>query len=317
MLKIYVLKCYDNKYYVGKTRKNVDERFLEHLCNDNSCSFTMKHKPMKIIDHYETNDPLDEDKTTKKYMMEYGIDNVRGGSYTKLELEDWQIKSLNHEFVSTNDLCYKCKLSGHFAKDCGNNEIVNYINEIDNEIKKIKKIYDQIVLLTTQINDSKYVDHSMIEEIKKCAADEKIKKELMIERELVTKKIKLLRQDIRIDRQEKQYMISKINEELGIVSRKISGIPSNDWIISKINDIHRKIFIGDKPSCYGYKNISILNFYDCDVKALEIINYNIDKKIQLNNILAEYKNKEYIKNVLIGLYEKRYNLLNNYKFKLK
>ena len=50
----------------------------------------------------------EEDKITKKYMMKYCIKNVRGDSYTKLELEEQQIKSLNHEFVAMVDLCYKC-----------------------------------------------------------------------------------------------------------------------------------------------------------------------------------------------------------------
>jgi len=129
---IYVLLCQNDKYYVGKTIKDVQQRFNEHLLSfDNKCIFTLKNKPIKIIETLLTDDPLDEDKITKKYMMKYGIDNVRGGSYTKLILEDWQIKTLYHEFDSARDICYKCKKDDHFVNEC--NVICNNENDGDSE----------------------------------------------------------------------------------------------------------------------------------------------------------------------------------------
>ena len=49
-------------------------------------------------------------------MFDYGIENVRGGSYTKITLDDWQLKALEHEFLSMGDKCFKCKKSGHIAR---------------------------------------------------------------------------------------------------------------------------------------------------------------------------------------------------------
>lgn len=44
-------------------------------------------------------------------MCKYGIENVRGGAYCKVKLDDWQIKTLEHEFTSMSDKCYNCSTS--------------------------------------------------------------------------------------------------------------------------------------------------------------------------------------------------------------
>jgi predicted GIY-YIG superfamily endonuclease len=45
---IYILKLNDNKYYVGKTNKIVNERYQEHI--DGVGSFwTKKYKPLYLI----------------------------------------------------------------------------------------------------------------------------------------------------------------------------------------------------------------------------------------------------------------------------
>ena len=51
-------------------------------------------------------------------MEKYGIDNVRGGSYTCIELDEEQEELLNKEIMSANDICYRCGRSGHFSNNC-------------------------------------------------------------------------------------------------------------------------------------------------------------------------------------------------------
>ena len=116
MLYIYVLKLTNNKYYIGKTVNPVFR--LDSHFDSNGSVWTSKYKPVSVIEIIPNCDDYDEDKITKKYMGLHGIKNVRGGSYTKINLEDWQIKSLEHELKGSNDLCYICGKSGHFASDC-------------------------------------------------------------------------------------------------------------------------------------------------------------------------------------------------------
>jgi subtilase family serine protease len=51
-------------------------------------------------------------------MEQYGINNVRGGAYSCMELDSDQECNLVSEIISANDLCARCGRSGHFIKSC-------------------------------------------------------------------------------------------------------------------------------------------------------------------------------------------------------
>ena len=115
MVFIYILKLKNNKYYVGKT-EDPDLRLLAHQNNSGSM-WTKKYKPIKVIELFE-GDKYDEDKYVHKYMDKYGIENVRGGSYSSIKLRKDQLNNLKHINKSQNDRCFKCNRKGHFASNC-------------------------------------------------------------------------------------------------------------------------------------------------------------------------------------------------------
>lgn len=93
MVNIYVLKLEKGKYYVGKTN---NPRFrLENHFNSNGSQWTKKYKPLKIIEIKPDCDDYDEDKITRQYMDKYGIENVRGGSFVSINLEQSVIDTLH------------------------------------------------------------------------------------------------------------------------------------------------------------------------------------------------------------------------------
>ena len=116
MLFIYVLQLQNDKYYIGKTL-NPHFRFETHFTNNGS-EWTKLHKPIKILELIPNCDNYDEDKYTYKYMDKYGIDNVRGGSYTSPILDKETINQLKKISNSNNNRCFICSNIGHFAKDC-------------------------------------------------------------------------------------------------------------------------------------------------------------------------------------------------------
>ena len=129
---IYTLELENGKYYVGRT--NVPkQRILKHFQEEGS-EWTKLHKPVRILSQVK-GDEFDEEKYTLIAMENYGIDNVRGGSYCKLYLSQHEKDKALQTIRSITDKCYKCGKKGHFAKDCNNDNCTNN-EDNDNELKK-------------------------------------------------------------------------------------------------------------------------------------------------------------------------------------
>lgn len=128
MLYIYILKLQQGKYYVGKT-SNPYFRIESHF-NSEGSEWTKINKPVELLELIEGDD-YDEDKYTKIYMDKYGIDNVRGGSYSSVKLDKETKNQLIKISNSTNNRCFKCKKDGHFAKDC---KYQNSTNESEEDV---------------------------------------------------------------------------------------------------------------------------------------------------------------------------------------
>lgn len=116
MTHIYILQLEHDKYYVGRTN-NLEFRLNDHFQNNGSV-WTKKYKPLSIVEIINNCDNYDEDKYTIKYMEKFGINNVRGGSFCEIILNEQNIEMLTKFIRNANDKCYICGMSDHFANNC-------------------------------------------------------------------------------------------------------------------------------------------------------------------------------------------------------
>jgi predicted GIY-YIG superfamily endonuclease len=140
MRSIYVLSCENNKYYIGKTEKFLS-RITDHFKNNGS-EWTKLYKPIRVLEVKDNADEFEKDRYTKIYMKKYGIENVRGGSYSQVVLPFYKVQALQDEICTLEDLCFKCNDTGHFARDClvGKN-IIWYCEYCNKEFNNQEKAY--------------------------------------------------------------------------------------------------------------------------------------------------------------------------------
>ena len=145
MLYIYVLQLQNDKYYVGKTI-NPHSRIEAHFTNNGS-EWTKLHKPIKLLELIPNCDDYDEDKYTYKYMDKFGIDNVRGGSYSTPVLDDCTINQLVKISNSVNNRCYTCGKYGHYANDCDSGDSGDSgsdTNQGNNKYANVDNVYNVV-----------------------------------------------------------------------------------------------------------------------------------------------------------------------------
>lgn len=120
MVAIYILKCDQDKYYIGKSN-NADFRIKDHFEKGGS-QWTKKYKHIEIVEIRDDCKDSDEQIVTQEYMKKYGIQNVRGGPWCKKKITEDEEAFIEGMIRGNDDICYICGKSGHFARYCKDKE---------------------------------------------------------------------------------------------------------------------------------------------------------------------------------------------------
>ena len=116
---IYVLRQVKSKWYVGETTRPTTRILFEHMGDGaRACHFTRKYKPIECFSCKPKLTKFDEITVTLKYMMEYGIDNVRGACWTNEVLTAQERTHIQRLIDAANQACYHCHQPGHQTSKC-------------------------------------------------------------------------------------------------------------------------------------------------------------------------------------------------------
>lgn len=123
---VYVLRLLGNKYYVGKS-VTPDIRINNHF-NGKGSNWTKKHKPIEVIEMSPQTNKFHEEFKTIDYMDKYGVENVRGGSFSEIILSTDNINTINKMINTANDRCFLCGSKNHFSNKCALRKLPSKFN---------------------------------------------------------------------------------------------------------------------------------------------------------------------------------------------
>jgi len=117
MDKLYILKLENDKWFIGKSA-NVEKRYEQHL-NGEGDPFTQLHKPISLELSRDLTSETDQDETVREYMRKYGVENVRGGIYSKTEFNSNDLRKIrddiSYEEAIKNRRVFEAKVQNEFT----------------------------------------------------------------------------------------------------------------------------------------------------------------------------------------------------------
>lgn len=116
MSVVYILGLEDDCWYVGQT-DDFNRRLSEHL-EGRGAAWTSLHRPL-VWQFYENQQS--EEWMVIELMATYGVDQVRGGSFSSIELSDADRVTITKMIDTRRNRCFTCHQTGHFTKRCPTN----------------------------------------------------------------------------------------------------------------------------------------------------------------------------------------------------
>jgi len=156
---VYVLELKNGFYYIGNLS-------ISEIRAGSGTSWTKLHQPVSVVEKIyrdsEYDDEFDENEIVYKYMKKYGIDKVRGGSYSTAVLSDYSIKILN-EKLNKKEYTYKPDVNTILRVSDDNFTTVVYDSSKKNQTSDSKK--NSGSSSSSSANVCSYCEMSFIDEI--------------------------------------------------------------------------------------------------------------------------------------------------------
>ena len=138
---LYVIACKSGKYFIycSTEKSEEDIRFHTKILYD----FFKNNEMIHVVKKIENIKLNDVDNHVKKYMCKYGIENVRGGTYSEEELPDYmlqtlhdEMKTIHHEIIHNEEIINEIFENYEEDKQLSKNDLQKKIENCKKEIKK-------------------------------------------------------------------------------------------------------------------------------------------------------------------------------------
>lgn len=163
MIFVFYLQTERYFIYACSQKNKSDSQFM--LEAELYYDYLKKYNPISIIKRYDTHDGLDIDKYVKLFMLDYGVDYVRGGSYSDEILSDSQLHTLLCEFetVSMSNSIEKKReiivnelIQNYACKNMTKEEIIIERETVETTLEKFKK--ERAEYESIRINGSQIIE---------------------------------------------------------------------------------------------------------------------------------------------------------------
>lgn len=166
--ELLLLKLENEKWFFYPAKRNITEEQIKKDCRI-IYEFVKENPIIEIQQYISFSDTLDIDKYVKRYMKLYGIDNVRGGSYSDLTIPSFMVRTIEHEIGFSieqiekdldildsikeeyNDIMLVQSQESKLAEQLSriSSKIQSFIT---NEPLKLSRKYDEYIILLTKLN---------------------------------------------------------------------------------------------------------------------------------------------------------------------
>jgi len=135
---IFVLLLENNRYFIHRSYNEINIDFQIFIEFEICYEFPKKYKPLQILEIIPEENSFHLDYIVKKYMMKYGIENVRGGSYSETNLSKKQNDILQLELDSASNYEDYKEVYGYIIK----NYVENKWSSETDILKEISRLND-------------------------------------------------------------------------------------------------------------------------------------------------------------------------------
>jgi hypothetical protein len=145
MFLLHVVSLTDNKLFLHVSHTSIDNNARILLECEVMHEYVRKYKPLRILESVVLRQDTEIDFFVKKYMKHYGIDNVRGGTYSDIELTDNDKQFiLREQKMTLEEMESKSKTMTSIFDEYGDISLLS-IDELKDELSKAthsQSLYD-------------------------------------------------------------------------------------------------------------------------------------------------------------------------------